>query len=90
MAPNKFLAKLASDHGKPDGFVVLRPEGGTAFLGSLPVARRWGVGDLLAFRIGRNEVHVAASLRRAAHEQEEKERNCRTPGYSEARSLHIP
>jgi DNA polymerase-4 len=44
VAPNKFLAKLASDHKKPDGFLVLRPEEVTAFLTPLPVGRMWGVG----------------------------------------------
>src|SRR6516164_7174639 len=39
VAPNKFLAKLASDHGKPDGFVVVPPEQVSAFLGPLPVGR---------------------------------------------------
>ena len=45
VAPNKFLAKLASDHGKPDGLLVLRPEEVTAFLAPLPVGRLWGVGS---------------------------------------------
>jgi DNA polymerase-4 len=44
VAPNKFLAKLASDHGKPDGYVVLPPERVAAFLEPLPVGRVWGVG----------------------------------------------
>jgi DNA polymerase-4 len=44
VAPNKFLAKLASDHGKPDGLVVLEPDRVTDFLAPLPVGRIWGVG----------------------------------------------
>jgi len=44
VAPNKYLAKLASDIGKPDGFVVVTPEQVTAFLAPLPVSRIWGVG----------------------------------------------
>jgi DNA polymerase-4 len=44
VAPNKFLAKLASDHGKPDGFVVVPPDRVVEFLAPLPVGRIWGVG----------------------------------------------
>jgi|HubBroStandDraft_6_1064221.scaffolds.fasta_scaffold54311_3 DNA polymerase IV len=44
VAPNKFLAKLASDHGKPDGLVVVEPDRVAEFLHPLPVGRIWGVG----------------------------------------------
>ncbi len=44
VAPNKFLAKIASDFRKPDGFVVVRPEQIREFLDPLPVERLWGVG----------------------------------------------
>jgi hypothetical protein len=41
---NKFLAKLASDHRKPDGLFVITPKMGPAFVENLPVARFHGVG----------------------------------------------
>jgi DNA polymerase-4 len=44
VAPNKFLAKLASDLSKPDGFLVLPEAEVEAFLRDLPVSRLWGVG----------------------------------------------
>jgi DNA polymerase IV len=44
VAPNKFLAKLASDHGKPDGFVVVGVDRVAEFLHPLPVGRIWGIG----------------------------------------------
>jgi DNA polymerase-4 len=44
VAPNKFLAKLAGDVGKPDGLVVLAPAQVAGFLTPLPVSRLWGVG----------------------------------------------
>jgi len=44
VAPNKYLAKLASDVGKPDGYIVLLPEKIAEFLSPLPVSRIWGVG----------------------------------------------
>ncbi len=44
IAPNKFLAKLASDWKKPDGLFVLGPEEIQEFLNRLPVGKLWGVG----------------------------------------------
>jgi len=44
VAPNKFLAKIASDLEKPDGFVVVEPDRVSSFLDPLPVERIWGVG----------------------------------------------
>ena len=44
VAPNKFLAKIASDLQKPAGFVVVEPDRIQEFLNPLPVARLWGVG----------------------------------------------
>ncbi len=44
LAPNKFLAKLASDLDKPDGLVVITQEEAKSFLASLPVGRLPGIG----------------------------------------------
>jgi DNA polymerase-4 len=44
LAPNKFLAKIASDLRKPDAFVIVREGEIEAFLRDLPISRLWGVG----------------------------------------------
>ena len=80
IAPNKFLAKLASDLEKPDGLVEIRAEDAVRRIAPLPVRRLWGVGrrteeKLLAQGIKTigemqqaDEKKLARSLgRRAAH-----------------------
>jgi DNA polymerase IV len=62
VAPNKFLAKLASDHGKPDGFVVLPAEGVREFLTPLPVGRLWGVGAKGEKRLHSLGLHTIGQL----------------------------
>ena len=44
IAPNKFLAKIASDFKKPDGLVEIEPEEIQEFLHDLPISKLWGVG----------------------------------------------
>ena len=44
IAPNKFLAKIASDYRKPDGLVEIKPEEVQDFLRELPISKLWGVG----------------------------------------------
>src|SRR5215831_15852610 len=44
LAPNKFLAKVASDIRKPDGFMIVGEDAIEAFLRDLPISRLWGVG----------------------------------------------
>ncbi len=46
VAPNKFLAKIASDLEKPDGLVIIHPARVTKFLDPLPISRLWGVGKV--------------------------------------------
>ncbi|MEE2792072.1 MAG: DNA polymerase IV [Acidobacteriota bacterium] len=51
VAPNKFLAKIASDWDKPDGLTVIPPERIEAFLQKLPIDALWGVGPVTAKRL---------------------------------------
>ena len=48
VAPNKFLAKIASDWEKPDGLFVIRPEDVEGFVQGLPVEKLFGVGQVTA------------------------------------------
>jgi DNA polymerase-4 len=60
---NKFLAKLASDHRKPNGQTVIPPEKGPAFVEALPVARFHGVGPKTAEKMNRLGIHNGADLK---------------------------
>ena len=51
VAPNKFLAKIASGWQKPDGLTVIAPERVEPFLRSLPVDALWGVGPVTARKL---------------------------------------
>ncbi|MFB9886701.1 DNA polymerase IV [Balneatrix alpica] len=53
VAPNKFLAKVASDWHKPDGIMVIRPDQVEAFVAALPVEKIWGVGKVTAEKLHR-------------------------------------
>src|SRR3982751_2060562 len=59
----KFIAKLASDHRKPDGLTVITPERGPEFVASLPVARFHGVGPVTARRMETLGILTGADLR---------------------------
>jgi DNA polymerase-4 len=60
---NKFLAKLASDHNKPDGLCVVPPARGEAFVAPLPVKRFHGIGPKTAERMARLGIETGADLR---------------------------
>ena len=62
VAPNKFLAKIASDWNKPDGLFVIRPEDVDAFVLRLPVDRIHGVGPKTAARLHAMEIRTCADL----------------------------
>ena len=62
VAPNKFLAKIASDLDKPDGFVVVGNTEVESFLDALPVSKLWGVGPKTATRLRKLGVHTIGEL----------------------------
>ena len=51
VAPNKFLAKIASDWKKPDGLFVIRPQDVDGFVADLPVEKLFGVGQVTAAKL---------------------------------------
>jgi DNA polymerase IV len=63
VAPNKFLAKLASDWRKPDGLFVIQPEDVDAFLLPLPVGRLPGVGQVTGEKLAKLRVQTVGELR---------------------------
>ena len=64
VAPNKFLAKVASDWKKPDGLFVIQPEEVDSFLLPLPVGRLPGVGKVTEEKLKHLEIQTVADLRR--------------------------
>ncbi len=60
---NKFLAKLASDHRKPDGLFVITPKTGLAFVEELPVGKFHGVGPVTAAKMNRLGIRTGLDLR---------------------------
>ncbi|MEQ1581975.1 MAG: DNA polymerase IV [Steroidobacteraceae bacterium] len=63
VAPNKFLAKIASDWRKPDGLFVIRPAQVEAFLEPLPVGKLPGVGKVMERKLAEMNVSTIADLR---------------------------
>src|SRR5207249_4493650 len=64
VAPNKFLAKIASDWKKPDGLFVIQPDQVDSFLLPLSVDRLPGVGKVTEEKLKHLEVQIIADMRR--------------------------
>ncbi len=63
IAPNKFIAKIASDLNKPNGQYVVTPQQVDEFLHILPVERIWGVGKVTAERLQQQGIKTCADVR---------------------------
>ncbi|MFQ6035035.1 MAG: DNA polymerase IV [Sedimentisphaerales bacterium] len=69
VAPNKFLAKLASGMKKPDGFVVITEQNKQEILEPLPVSKIWGVGKVTEQALQAHAIQTIAQLRQTPLEQ---------------------
>src|SRR5258706_14764152 len=65
VAPNKFLAKIASGWKKPDGLTVVAPERIESFLQGLPVDALWGVGPVTAKKLRARGIEKLVDVRAA-------------------------
>jgi DNA polymerase-4 len=63
VAPNKFVAKIASDWNKPDGLFLVKPSEVDAFVAALPVKKLFGVGKVTAAKLHRLGAQTCGDLR---------------------------
>ena len=68
VAPNKFLAKIASGWKKPDGLTVISPDRVEPFLQQLPVGALWGVGPVTEKKLKERGIERLVDVRRAEPE----------------------
>lgn len=66
---NKFLAKVASEHKKPNGIFVIRPEKATAFLDELPIGDFYGVGKVTKEKMQALGIYTGLDLKQAGIEK---------------------
>ena len=66
---NKFLAKIASGHNKPDGITVIAPAQAQDFLAVLPIGKFYGVGRVTERRMRNNGIRTGADLLRFSREE---------------------
>jgi DNA polymerase-4 len=69
VAPNKFLAKIASGWHKPDGLTIIAPERVEPFLRTLPVDALWGVGPVTARKLRERGIEKLIDVRSADPER---------------------
>ena len=69
VAPNKFLAKMASDLQKPDGLVVVEHGREQEFLQNLPVEKLWGIGEVTAKKLHAKGILTIGQLARLQEAQ---------------------
>ncbi len=88
VAPNKLLAKIASDWRKPNGLFVIRPAEVADFMNDLPVRRLWGVGRRAEEKLAAMGCRTCADLReRSVEELEEGFGKFGAELYSQCRGI---
>ncbi len=68
VAPNKFLAKIASDWNKPNGIFVIKPNEIDDFVITLPVKKIFGVGKVTEKKLAALNIHTCGDLQQYSHE----------------------
>lgn len=66
VAPNKFLAKIASEQQKPDGLFVIAPEQVNAFIDELPLRKIPGIGPKTAEKLAKHGLHYCRDIRQTS------------------------
>lgn len=69
IAPNKFIAKIASDVQKPDGFVIVKQNEIQDFLDPLPITRIWGIGKVSSAKLNELGIYKILDLRQLPQAQ---------------------
>ncbi|WP_068469501.1 DNA polymerase IV [Candidatus Protochlamydia phocaeensis] len=62
VAPNKFLAKIASEWNKPNGLFVVTPDEVNAFIKQLPIEKIWGIGHVTAQKLHALNIYTCEQL----------------------------
>ncbi len=72
IAPNKFVAKIASDLDKPNGLVIVDEDKIESFLQPLPLKRMWGAGKKTIEKLNKDGIHTIGDLAKYPRELLEK------------------